>query len=153
MTEPDFLKKSLGGQEGGKSFLGFFGDFLETTLTILMKFWVSLVISNISRKPQVLVFSFSGCTVGARPLFWRLFLCDKTLWQSDAEFGTTWNLKRMYSRYSYLKIKKFFSKLFFKFFFRVFWQFSRKRKKRSWGQVPSRDVTVLEICHFIEVIT
>ena len=82
------------------------------------------MLSNTSHKPHVLEKSGSGCTVMARPLFrdlvvFWLFLCDTTLWQSDAVVWTTWNLVRMYRRYSYLKLKKkisnFFSKNFFNF--------------------------------------
>ena len=48
----------------------------------------------------------------ARPVFLRLirffyfFLCDTTLWQSDAVVWTTWKLDRICARYSYLKLKK-----------------------------------------------
>ena len=50
------------------------------------------------------------------------FLCDTTLWQSDAVVWTTWNLDRICARYSYLKLKNsfqnFISKNVFQFFFK-----------------------------------
>ena len=61
-------------------------------------------------------------------VFW-LFLCDTTLWQSDAVVWTTWNLHRMCARYSYLKLKKKFKIFFFKKSCLNF--FSRKIKKKK----------------------
>ena len=95
------------------------------------------MIPNTSRKPHVLENSGLGCTVVARPLFWDFvvfltFLCDTALWQSVAVVWKTWNLDRMCARYSYLKLKKNFSKFcfsqiffcsgnFFEFFQNHFW--------------------------------
>ena len=84
----------------------------------------SSLIPNTSGKPHAPEKSGLGCTVVARLLFWDLiifltFLCDTTLWQSDAVVWTTWNVDRMCTRYSYLKLKERFSKNFSNFFQKI----------------------------------
>ena len=115
VTEPDFQRK-FGGSGGEKPhFEGFFVIFSKTASMILMKFCVSIVLSNTYHLVKTTCsrfFWFRLYSRGQNPFFesfFRLFLCDTTLWQSDAEFPTTWNLDRMYSRYSYLKTKKIFN--------------------------------------------
>ena len=75
-----FLKKIFGGHKWGKTtILGAFLMFLSISLHPVIKiFWnftyiTSSTLSNSYRKPHVQENSGSGCIVGTRPLFFRVF--------------------------------------------------------------------------------
>ena len=114
------IDKSWGHKWGKNPFWGHFSWFLPISLHPVTKtflyfiYILSLTLSNISRRlPDVQEKSGSGCIVGTRFLSFRLsvFLMYFHIMSVDAVVSTTWNLARMYSMSTYLKIKNdFFQK-------------------------------------------